>query len=170
MTILAPPSPSCFSPLFPWLLCSALRVPFLFLLVLLSLLFVWVCFFLSLVSVRVLARVVGSLSLPAISLFLVPFGCCAWSFWPQTRRHPHFLLSFHLLFPFPVLIALLNISSSVAPLAADWSGVSLRWSLFPTFPPFLTKHCLWPQTGPGLLLLNTDSWNSLLDSKQSRQV
>ena len=31
--------------------------------------------------------------------------------------------------------------------------VSLRWSLIPTLPPFLTKHCLWPQTGPGLLLL-----------------
>ena len=40
--------------------------------------------------------------------------------------------------------------------------------LIPTFPPFLTKHCLWPQTGPGLLLLNTDSWNSSLDSKQNR--
>ena len=53
-------------------------------------------------------------------------------------------------FLIPVLIALRNISFSVVPLAADWSGVSLCWPLSFTIPPFETKHCLWPQTGPGL--------------------
>ena len=56
---------------------------------------------------------------------------------PDFQRHPHFPPSFHLLFPFPVLLALFNSCSSVVLLAADWSGVSLRWSLT-LVPPLLT--------------------------------
>ena len=50
-----------------------------------------------------------------------------------------------LLLPFPFVTSLLNKCPSVVLLAADWSGVSLRW--FPTILP--TWHCLWPQTGSG---------------------
>ena len=65
------------------------------------------------------------------------------------QRHPH-LPPFTLLrcspsAPFPFVTPLLNKCPSVVLLAADWSGVSLRW--FPTILP--TRHCLWPQTGSG---------------------
>ena len=45
-----------------------------------------------------------------------------------------------LLPPFPFVTPLLNKCPSVVLLAADWSGVSLRWS--PNTLP--TRHCLWP--------------------------
>ena len=45
-----------------------------------------------------------------------------------------------LLPPFPSVTPLLNKCPSVVLLAADWSGVSLRWS--PNTLP--TRHCLWP--------------------------
>ena len=88
------------------------------------------------------------------------------------QRHPHLPpFSFAALFSFcsPSLSLLLCLTSvnkcpSVVLLAADWSGVSLRW--FPTILP--TRHCLWPQTGSGAVAFHTDSWNFLLDSKQSK--
>ena len=96
-----------------------------------------------------------SLSLLALSLSYVALGCCAWSFWPQTgpdfQRHPHFPLSY-LPLPFPgeaFSFFVIQHCSSVVLLAADWSGVSLRWFL--TILP--TQHCLWPQTGPGAVAL-----------------
>ena len=96
-----------------------------------------------------------SLSLLALSLSYVTLGCCAWSFWPQTgpdfQRHPHFPLSF-LPLPFPgeaFSFFVIQHCSSVVLLAADWSGVSLRWFLI-ILP---TQHCLWPQTGPGAVAL-----------------
>ena len=42
--------------------------------------------------------------------------------------------------PFPFVTPLLNKCPSVVLLAADWSGVSHRWS--PNNLP--TRHCLWP--------------------------
>ena len=91
-----------------------------------------------------------SLSLP-FSPCSVTLGCCAWSFWPQTgpdfQLHPHFPLScFPLPFPGEAFsFFVIQHCSSVVLLAADWSGVSLRWFLI-ILP---TQHCLWPQTGPG---------------------
>ena len=102
-------------------------------------------------------------------MFLVPFGCCAWSFWPQTVR----ISSATLISSFPcsgtfltVLIALRNISFSVVPLAADWLGVSLLLALSFTIPrnQALSLAADWS----GALLLTTYSWYSSQDSKQSR--
>ena len=64
------------------------------------------------------------------------------------------LTSPFLSFRFPSLVrpsqfSSFNGCSSVVLLAADWSGVSLRWFL--TILP--TQHCLWPQTGPGAVAL-----------------
>ena len=61
------------------------------------------------------------------------------------QHRPHFPPLFGLLrcfpsAPFPFVTPLLNKCPSVVLLAADWSGVSLRWS--PNTPP--TRHCLWP--------------------------
>ena len=163
-TFLASPFLSLFFPLFPSCCCAlALRVPFFFLALLclssfFSLSFPF--FSASDSSGRRLVRVVRALAPPlslSFSLFLVPFGCCAWSFWPQTgpdfQRHPHlplFLPSCTSLIP--GLIARRDLSFSVVPLAADWSGVSLCWLLSFTIPSFKTKHVLWPQTGPGRCL------------------
>ena len=61
------------------------------------------------------------------------------------QHRPHFPLSLvccavFLVPPFPFVTPLLNKCPSVVLLAADWSGVSLRWS--PNTLP--TRHCLWP--------------------------
>ena len=61
------------------------------------------------------------------------------------QHRPHFPPLFDccavfLLPPFPFVTPLLNKCPSVVLLAADWSGVSLRWS--PNTLP--TRHCLWP--------------------------
>jgi hypothetical protein len=61
------------------------------------------------------------------------------------QHRPHFPPLFGLLrcfpsAPFPFVTPLLNKCPSVVLLAADWSGVSLRWS--PNTLP--TRHCLWP--------------------------
>ena len=61
------------------------------------------------------------------------------------QHRPHFPPLFCLLrclpsAPFPFVTPLLNKCPSVVLLAADWSGVSLRWS--PNTLP--TRHCLWP--------------------------
>ena len=150
---------SWFSPLFPWCCCAlALRVPFLFL-VLLCLSSLFSCSFpllLSLLAVywsglSVLLLFLSSL----LSLcFLYPSGVVPGLSGRRLVRISSATLisSFPSsgTFLIPVLIALRNISFSVVPLAADWSGVSLCWPLSFTIPPFETKHCLWPQTGPGL--------------------
>ena len=149
---------SWFSPLFPWCCCAlALRVPFLFL-VLLCLSSFFSCSFpllLSLLAVywsglSVLLLFLSSL----LSLFfLYPSGVVPGL---SGRRLVRRISSATLISSFPssgtfltVLIALRDISFSVVPLAADWLGVSLCWPLSFTIP-LETKHCLWPQTGPGL--------------------
>ena len=110
------------------------------------------------------------LSLLSLSLSYVTLGCCAWSFWPQTgpdfQRHPHFPLSF---LRFPSLARPSHFSSfNIVPVWYFWpqtgqgchsAGSSLSFQLSTVSGRRLVQ---------GLLRCNSDSWNSLLDSKQSR--
>ena len=107
--------------------------------------FVSACFLLSL-----------SLSPPALSLCLtLPSGVVpGLSGRRLVRISSATLTSPFLSFRFPSLVrpsqfSSFNGCSSVGLLAADWSGISLRWFL--TILP--TQHCLWPQTGPGAVAL-----------------
>ena len=159
VTFLVSPFLSWFSPLFPWCCCAlALRVPFLFL-VLLCLSSFFSCSFPLLLSLLAVYwsgwSVLLLFLLSLLSLcFLYPSGVVPGLSGRRLVRISSATLisSFpsSCTFLIPVLIALRNRSFSVVPLAADWSGVSLCWPLSFTIPPFETKHCLRPQTGAGL--------------------
>jgi len=67
--------------------------------------------------------------------------------------------------PFPLLVVSLNIGSSVVPLTGQ--GITSLVLIPPSL--FRTKHCLWPQTGPGAVALQ-HRLMELLTRQQAEQT
>ena len=109
-----------------------------------------------------------SLSLLALSLSYVTLGCCAWSFWPQTgpdfQRHPHFPF-----FSSASLARPSHFSSfNIVPVWCFWPQTGQRYHFAGSSLSFQLSTVSGRRLVQGLLRYNSDSWSSLLDSKQSR--